>query len=509
MALSPLAFSQVLFAGVSSMEARAGADRSVQIINFQADLPFQYQTQVLDRNTVLIRLYNARLAQNLITPEGGVNLLAGGAVQSARLTAPTGFVADGETVQDIVISGPGLGGLTLQVLGAKKRVTQKSGFSSNMMMARVSGQGPKHASTHSKQASRGFDFSNLQAVAASGGVIHDDNHPSSRVYAAQDRPGIAAVPARIDLQEISTQQSILRLSPGPKITAMTGASGVVYPNESAASGNAKPENDSPQTGGWMQSAEVSAAPEPSNTTMIAMPRYTGGAKPIQAMTTDNQGHPVLIQSKNQPIPEFGVGSSNGGYNTLFQAETDGRNSISQYVSDALGAYRAKAYDLAQKQMQQALLLDANNADLVAALAEIQLKQGYISLAQQNYQKAQALSPERYGPRYAQMLTLAGQRQEAIQVLESLYKQNPKQVQVAYMLGTLHEELGETGRALSYLQQAATLRPASADIQYNLGLAYELSGDRVKAEKHYRQALGLNPTAHDVTHALARVRQGVR
>jgi Flp pilus assembly protein TadD len=513
LALSPLAYSQALFAGIFSIEARAGTDRSVQIINFQADLPFQYQIQVLDGNTILMRVYNARLAQNLITPEGGVNLLAGGAVQSARLKTPTTQAANGEIVQELVLSGPSLGHQTIQVLGAQQRLVQHRALASSqsslsrVMIARVPEQGQKKSTGSRRQSLHGFYFSNLQAVAASGGVIQDDNHPGAHAAIMRNRPEVTAPPSRIELEPVA-RRTPLQIAQGPQITSISGPSGTTpYVHSPDASLDGTQENNSFQPGGWRQSNDTGAESDAAQQMMTAMPRYTGGAKPIQAMTTDNQGHPILIQPKNQPIPEFGIGKASGGYNTLFQAEPNGRQSVNHYMSDALGAYRAKDYTLAQRQVQQALLLDSHNADLLAALAEIQLKLGQTALAQQNYQQAQTLSPEKYGTRYAQMLTLGGHRQEAIQVLETLYRQNPKQVQVAYMLGTLHEELGETRQALSYLQQAAQLHPASADIQYNLGLAYELSGDRLQAEKHYRQALGLNPAARDVTHALARVRQG--
>jgi Flp pilus assembly protein TadD len=507
LAFAPVALSQTVFSGISSMEARPGADGFAQVITFQADLPFQYQKQVLDADTVVLRLYNARLARNLITPEGGVNLLTGGVVNSARIKHNAANVGASDGVQEIILTGPGLGGRPIRILGGEELSSHPvvTAPSTHMMMARA--PHAAHGKGSSQKKATIHNFINLRTLTAAGttpinavnGRIRDDNHLAGPAQPVA-YPAIAEAP-RIELAESPavTNPPILKLSPGPKIMEISGA----------------PTQNGIYTGGPNGSADVaSSEATPSqvyngdfSSTVNALPRYQGGAKPIEAMTTDNQGHPILIRPKNQPIPEFSVNSRrDGGYNTLFQAETtDVQQRIGLFLSDALAAYKANQFAQAQKQVERALMLDASNADLLAALAEIQLKQGQPGLAEQNYQKAQERSPEKYGSRYAQLLTTAGKRKEAIQVLEALYRQNPKQAQVAYMLGTLNEELGQTAQALTYLQQAAQLHPASADIQYNLGLAYELSGDRERAEKHYRQALSLSPTAKDVIKALARVR----
>jgi len=491
--------AQVLFSGISSLEARASADGSVQILNFQTDVPFQYKKQVLNHDTIVLRLYNARLAQNLITPEGSINLLAGGAVQSARLKLANGTTGAGDSVQEIVLTGPGLGDRTLKVMGAVEMPSHPTVTATqHMMLARVA---TKKSSWQKKPAALP-SFNNLRNLTANGainGVIRDDNHPGSAPAVAY--PAIAEAP-RIEPEDPALP-TVMKLSPGPRIEEVSSA------QQNTTYTEASNGRDSLNAVDSSQNRVYAAGQEASSSVTTALPRYTGGAKPIEAMTTDNQGHPILIKPKSQPIPEFSVkNSGSGGYNTLFQAELeDPQQRIGRFLSDALVAYKANQFGVAQRQVQQALMLDANNADLLAALAEIQLKQGQTALAEQNYQKAQERALDKYGSRYAQLLTQQGKRKEAIQVLEALYRANPKQVQVAYMLGTLNEELGQTAQALTYLQQAAQLHPASADIQYNLGLAYELSGDREQAEKHYRQALSLTPKAPDILKALARVRQG--
>jgi Flp pilus assembly protein TadD len=313
---------------------------------------------------------------------------------------------------------------------------------------------------------------------------------------------------------------------GPQIEAMTNAasynsaavtreapaymaeSSTVAPAASPESAMPLAEPSSAEVQPPAQTSQASA-PEPAYQVLMALPRYQGGAPPIQAMTLDSDGNPIVVHPKNAPIREFNVEDRNGGYNTLFQADTPTLDSqqdkLDTLMNEALSKYREQEYTDAEQDIRQALQLDHANADLYAALAEIQLKQNDLDSAMQSYQQASQLSAGKYGPAYVQLLVQAGKRQEAIRMLEEMNQEHPQQEQIVYMLGTLHEELGQVGQALVYLKQAAQLHPASADIQYNLGLAYELLGDREQAEKHYRSALTLSPKAPDIAKALERVR----
>ena len=505
------AIAQTMFSGITSIDARPSQDpgvyqdASVQILRFEADLPFQYQKQVLDIDTIRLRIYNARLTSRLLTPEGGINLLAGGAIQTASLKVSSHYSEQAaEPVQELILHGPGLGQKVLKVLGAKERLAPKTptAKASSLMMARTPVSSAQRQRGITRKVFHSSNFKNLQELTKNGGVIRDDVHPAPEAMpqTVDERPEIANklahAQSRIDPDGINAHPVTSAVPASTENLALAAVLDDTISGRKPEAADAEPFN---------------APAKNDDIPMTAMPRYKGGAKPIQAITTDNKGYPILIQPKSQVIPEFTVGKPNGGYNTLFQADvasdsrSDGKQGISLALRDASMAFKANQYDLALKQIQKGLVLDSNNADLLAALAEIQLKQGQTVMAQQNYQRAEARSHDKYGLRYAQVLTLTGQRKEAIQLLEGLYQQNPKQEQVAYMLGTLHEELGETGTALTYLQQAALLHPGSADIQYNLGLAYELSGDREQAEKHYHQAAGLNIAAPDVAKALARLR----
>lgn len=512
-----LAFASPLFAGVTGIEARPEQAGGVQPLNFQSDLPFQYQLQVRDHDHIILRLYNARISGNLLTPEGGVNLLSGGAIQSATLKKPDKDRLVSDDYQEIILTGPGLGDKKLKITGATelplpvaKSISTLSAKAANAAEAGQKVANPRieparlASSTDRKQAT-----SNRQPKAQ---IATSNKHDSKK--SSLEPVAMMMTAEKSAMGEQST-------SKGPQIAAMKNVTG-------PATGQARPliiENTPRYTSPSYQPVQDEVAvqreappeqeavlappqdaPEPAYQILTPLPRYQGGAAPIVAMTTDNSGKPVLIRPKNQAIPEFGIGADADGYNTLFQAELEsGPRQVNHLMAEALDAYRGKRYEQALKQIQQALQLDGNNADLYAALAEIQIKLNQLPQASEAYQKASEKSGEKYGHRYAQVLVLAGKRQDAVQVLKKLYQQDEKQVQIAYMLGTLYEEMGQTAEALPYLKQAAALHPASADIQYNLGLAYELSGDRLRAEKHYQQALKLNQNATDIRKALARVK----
>lgn len=471
------AFGNSLFAGITGMEARPEQAGGVQPLNFQSDLPFQYLLQVQDHDHIILRLYNARLSKNLLTPEGGVNLLSGGAIQSATLKAPDQDRLSSGDYQEIILAGSGLGDKKLKITGATELPLPVA-------------KSIKSLSSHA------FEKALSEPVAMMATTSHDKPsvNPSAGKQVTAKGPQIAAVKNVTGPATGQSRPLIIENTP-----RYVPPSYQPVQDEVPARPEAPPEQEAAIT-------PPQYAPEPAYQILNPIPRYQGGAAPIVAMTTDSKGKPVLIHPKNQAIPEFGIGTDEDGYNTLFQAEQDsGSHQVNRLMAEALDAYRGKRYEQALKQIQQALQLDDNNADLYAALAEIQIKLNQLPQANEAYQKASEKSGEKYGQRYAQVLVLAGKRRDAVQVLNKLYQQDEKQVQIAYMLGTLYEEMGQTAEALPYLKQAAALHPASADIQYNLGLAYELSGDRLRAEKHYQQALNLNQNATDIRKALARVK----
>jgi Flp pilus assembly protein TadD len=525
-----LAASLPLFAGITGLETRTDSDHSAQIVTFSADMPFQYQMQILDKNHVVFRLYNARLATNLLTPEGGVNLLASGAVESARLRASSQSQSPQDAYQEIVLTGPGLGTKHFHVQGATELPLVRplaaviSKQPANAALEKFAsrpvppGQPVKLVGKHPAKALPNLNtLQRSVAVQAVQKAAPNTQAMALMALSASDSPSSIQAESiarsrRIEIEpsespHVGTAMQVASAS-GPQIETLTNTTGHTR-DEMASTAPTQVDNPEQSDNQPMVADPQAQPPEPQYEMMMPVPRYQGGALPIQATTLDTEGHPVVVHPKNAPIPEFDVSRRNGGYNALFQAEPapdPQSNRVDTLVSDALSLYRREEYPAAEQMLQQALQLTQSNADLYAALAEIQLKLNHTEAAVQSYRQASQLAPNQYGHSYAQALVQAGKRQEAIRVLETLNRQYPAQEQVVYMLGTLHEELGQVDQALDYLKQAAQLHPASADIQYNLGLAYELSGESRQAETHYRSALALNPKATDIAKALARVRK---
>jgi tetratricopeptide (TPR) repeat protein len=241
---------------------------------------------------------------------------------------------------------------------------------------------------------------------------------------------------------------------------------------------------------------------------------------IKAVTTNNRGETIYLQPRQGALPDFSShivrgnpindnadnGNDGDGYNALFQEEVGFRQRVDSLVFAAQQAYRRKEYNKALEALQNATRLDNNNSDLIAAIGEVQLEMRRHDEAVKAYQKADQITPQRHRLRYAQVLALSGQREDAIKLLKSPLSEPKQEAQRAYLLGTLYEELGELQQALPYLTEAARLQPESADIRYNLGLTYELSGQKTKAHQYYRQAQILDPNAADIKQAIDRTKR---
>lgn len=241
----------------------------------------------------------------------------------------------------------------------------------------------------------------------------------------------------------------------------------------------------------------------------AVPNYqqspmvsNNGIKPL-TYTLATSGRTYQMGNPN-PISSA---ARNEAFNTLNYADTATQVReqlpVENVLYDAVNAYKTGNYSLAEEKIEEALEMDANNADIYQALAEVKVKQGQTQAAVTAYEKAMSLKPALKNQRYAELLILADNKVEAMQVLEMLAPNN-NQPEINYMLGTLYEESGQMDKAVTYLEKAAGQKPNDLNIQYNLGLAYEYQGNIAKAKTHYQKAAQLNPNDVDVKTALTRV-----
>lgn len=213
--------------------------------------------------------------------------------------------------------------------------------------------------------------------------------------------------------------------------------------------------------------------------------------------------PLSYQQYTSPKP-----STEPVYNTLAYSSP---MQLQTTLDQAKAQYAEHRYEAAESTIETALQNNPNDASLYAALGELYIEQHRYPSAQMAYGQAYNISQNTNAIRYAQVLILTQQSQQAISVLQKFLSPKNSQLNSAdngkahYILGTLLEERGDTGKALPHLQQAAQFLPDDADIQYNLALAYELIGNLAMAKAHYSKATQLNPSAQDARQGLNRVK----
>jgi tetratricopeptide (TPR) repeat protein len=235
---------------------------------------------------------------------------------------------------------------------------------------------------------------------------------------------------------------------------------------------------------------------------------------LWAIMHNEHGEPIYLTPRQDQL-NLPAMPSKEAYNALFQAEvvdvplqksSKTAAAWNRLLETACTAHNSGDYNKARTALQQALPLtedEAEQATLYAAIGEINWDAHQSQDALDAYRQAAGLAPEQYELRYAQLLVLSGKRRQAISLLEGASNEAIPHAQQTFLLGTLHEELGEAEQALKYLSEAARLQPNSADVLYNLGLSCELTGQMDRAHEHYQQALKLEPNAPDILQAYER------
>ncbi len=90
------------------------------------------------------------------------------------------------------------------------------------------------------------------------------------------------------------------------------------------------------------------------------------------------------------------------------------------------------------------------------------------------------------------LLLQGRREEAVGVLHSIIKTNPRDADARLLLGSILAEEGKQSQAIVHLEEAVRLLPRSADAHTALGDAYNRSGDARRARAEFETAANLDP-----------------
>ena len=130
----------------------------------------------------------------------------------------------------------------------------------------------------------------------------------------------------------------------------------------------------------------------------------------------------------------------------------------------------------------------------ASLARILLKPGTYPLAIENYQQALRLNPdslELYN-NIGVALSLDGQRDEAVRVLNDAIKKNPRHYQAYYNLAVLAIKEGRQDEALNFYHKVIELKPDHLDALFTLGRLYFAKRQDGAAKSYFNKVLQLNP-----------------
>jgi Flp pilus assembly protein TadD len=149
---------------------------------------------------------------------------------------------------------------------------------------------------------------------------------------------------------------------------------------------------------------------------------------------------------------------------------------------------------AQASLEQALALDASDAEIHSALGVAYLATGQTQQALERLEAAARLEPDN-AERLSNLGTaymLRGRLSEAIALYERSLALNPEDARTHGDLGAAHLADDRADRALPHLLRATTLAPDRATFLTNLGYAYQRQGQLEKALETQRRAIALDP-----------------
>lgn len=444
--LEALCYAALPFNGVSGLQIQENGKQAN--LTFQGDMPVRYRLEVVSPEQVRLTLYQVKLSDDLLSGYNSILLPPSQLIRQATWKrCPDGV--------EILLTGPALGKHPPRIQDGIQEIAKETQAPSTGKPVVVF---PVQTATRQSKPER----VNIEAAEPEIKMVQAPEPKESATQVAKSGPRI------VDIQAAEAEK------PKEQEAFMPSLPEVIESRESARE-----------------------APEPRQFAAKPVQAY-----PIQAITYDEQGNPVQLVAKNKPSPTFSIGQPQAVYSALFQEEP--ASEVETLLAGAITAYERQQLADAQRHLEKALQLEPKNEEALALMAEVHMSRHNYAQACNAYQKAVNLRPGQYETRYAQALIRSGKRHEAIRVLESALLQDPQNVPVIHLLGTLNLEQGKPKIAVIYLEQAASLT-SSPDILYNLGLSYEFAGNPTKARESYQKALTLSPGNSEITAALQRIR----
>jgi Tfp pilus assembly protein PilF len=146
---------------------------------------------------------------------------------------------------------------------------------------------------------------------------------------------------------------------------------------------------------------------------------------------------------------------------------------------------------AEKNIEQALLIDPNNPRAVEYQGHLYEVQGDTKLALSRYRRSIALDPRRARPHNCVGLLTEGE--EAQKSFERAIALDPDNAALYHRnLGVLLARRQDIAGAENHFSLAIQQRPQYADAHVELGRILEAAGKRDEARRHYEQAIAADP-----------------
>ena len=165
-----------------------------------------------------------------------------------------------------------------------------------------------------------------------------------------------------------------------------------------------------------------------------------------------------------------------------------------HKQQALAYARRKEYDQALSELNQAIKIDAKDAESYNNRGSIYTFKGRYQEALADFDQALKLNPRYAKAHYNRGLAYyyLGNYQNALADLTKAIELNPKDAEAYHNRGLAHNQLGQTERALEDFNMTIALNPKLADAYFNKAAALERTGDASEAREAYQAFLKYAP-----------------
>ncbi len=144
--------------------------------------------------------------------------------------------------------------------------------------------------------------------------------------------------------------------------------------------------------------------------------------------------------------------------------------------------------------EKALLLQADESNVLNSLGVCHGRLGQMDRAQECFRRAREVAPGDFMTHYNLGLTLLGlgKAQEAQACLEQSLGLAPEHADTLFQLGCLAQQRGQTNQALDYLRRAAAQTDCKKAVHCRLGQVLAAAGQAAEAEAAFKEAIKANP-----------------